>query len=187
MPPKFARYELSTPIIDGAEVTVQGSVVTVKGPKGEVTRDFSHAEVAIRKVGKKILVSVDFPRSRQVALVGTIISHIRNMMLGVTSGVTYKMKVVFAHFPPSVKVDGGTVIIENFYGEKAPRKAKILPGVTVRVEGDDVIVEGVDIEKVGQTAANIQRATKLKGKDPRKFHDGIYIYEKRIGDHLWKI
>jgi len=187
MPPKLARHEMSTSIIEGAEVTVQGSVVTVKGPKGEVTRDFSHAEVTIRKRGKKISVSVDFPRSRQVALVGTILSHIKNMMIGVTSGVTYKMKVVFAHFPPTVKVEGNTVIIENFYGEKAARKAKILPGVTVRVEGDDVIVEGVDIEKVGQTAANIQRATKLKDKDPRKFHDGIYVYEKRIGDRLWKV
>ena len=109
------------------------------------------------------------------------------MMLGVIHGVTYKMKVVFAHFPPNVKVEGDRLIVENFYGEKAPRSAKILKGVTVTVQGDDVILEGIDVETVGQTAANIQHSTKLRRKDPRKFHDGIYVYEKQLGEQHWTI
>jgi large subunit ribosomal protein L6 len=119
--------------------------------------------------------------------VGTIVSHVKNMMLGVTHGVIYKMKVVYAHFPPTVKVEGDRLLVENFYGEKAPRRAKILPGVTVTVQGDDVILEGIDIEIVGQTAANIQHSTKLRRKDPRKFHDGIYVYEKQLGERHGKI
>ncbi|MFQ6053494.1 MAG: 50S ribosomal protein L6, partial [Candidatus Bathyarchaeia archaeon] len=45
-------------------------------------------------------------------------------------------------------------------------------------QGDDIIIEGIDIEEVGQTAANIQRATKIRRKDLRKFLDGIYVYNK---------
>ncbi len=187
MPPKATHYELSTPILEGTTVTLDGHRVTVSGPKGEIIRDFSHAEVDIQKKHNTIIVSVDFPRSREIALVGTILSHIRNMMLGVIHGVVYKMKVVFAHFPPSVKVEGDKLIIENFYGEKSHRFAQILPGVTVQVQGDDVIIEGIDIELVGQTAANIQMATKLRRKDPRKFHDGIYVYEKQLGERHWTI
>jgi large subunit ribosomal protein L6 len=187
MPPKTTHYELTTPIHDGVEIQIEGNVVTVRGPKGEITRDFTHAEVAIERKGKAIRVSVEYPRSRQIALVGTITSHIKNMMLGVTVGVTYKMKVVFAHFPPNVKVANDKLIIENFYGEKAPREAKILPGVSVEIKGDDIILEGIEIERVGQTAANIQRATRLRRKDPRKFHDGVYVFEKRIGERVWRI
>ncbi len=187
MPPKTTHYELTTPLLEGIKVQVDGSVVTVSGPKGEIVRDFTHAEVTIQRKGKAIRVSVEYPRSRLIALVGTITSHIRNMMLGVTAGVTYKMKIVFAHFPPNVKVANDKLIIENFYGEKAPRVAQILPGVKVEIKGDDIILEGIEIEQVGQTAANIQHATKLRRKDPRKFHDGIYVFEKRIGERLWKV
>ncbi|MFX1509752.1 MAG: 50S ribosomal protein L6 [Promethearchaeota archaeon] len=187
MPPKTTHFERTTPILEGTEVSIENKRVTVKGEKGELVRDFSHADVEIKKSRNDIVVSVEYPRSRQIALVGTVLSHIKNMMLGVTYGVTYKMKVVFAHFPPSVKVEGDRLIIENFYGEKAPRRAKIPPGVTVTVQGDDVILEGIDIELVGQTAANIQRSTKLRRKDPRKFHDGIYVFEKQLGERHWKI
>ena len=187
MPAKTTHFEKSTPILENTTVTLDGKRVTVQGPKGELARDFSHVDVDIQKIRNKIMVSVEYPRSRQIALVGTVVSHIRNMMLGVIHGVTYKMKVVYAHFPPSVKVEGDRLIVENFYGEKAARRAKILPGVNVSVQGDDVILEGIDIELVGQTAANIQHSTKLRRKDPRKFHDGIYVFEKQLGDQHWKI
>ena len=103
---------------------------------------------------------------------------IRNMIEGVKEGFRYKLKIVYSHFPISVKVQGDKVIIENFLGEKAPRIAKIVGNTKVRVEKQDIIVEGPDIEEVGQTAANIEQATKIKGFDRRVFVDGIYIYEK---------
>ena len=108
-------------------------------------------------------------------------SHIRNMITGVTKGFTYKMKIIFTHFPIQVNVEGDKVVIRNFLGERAPRVAKILPGVKVEVQKEDVLVKGIDIEAVGQTAANIEQATKVKGKDIRVFLDGIYIYEKQVG------
>ena len=55
---------------------------------------------------------------------------------------------------------------------------KIKEGVKVAVEGDKVKVEGTDKELVGQTAANIETLTKIKGRDRRIFQDGIFIINK---------
>ena len=168
-------------IPDGVEVEVRGKVVTVKGPLGTLTRDFSHAPVGIRLEDRKVIVEAYWPKRRERAMIGTVASHIRNMITGVTKGFTYKMKIVFTHFPIQVSVEGDKVVIRNFLGERAPRVAKIMPGVKVEVTKEDVIVKGIDIEAVGQTAANIEQATKIKEKDLRVFLDGIYIYEKQVG------
>ena len=77
----------------------------------------------------------------------------------------------------SVSVDKNRVIIKNFLGEKTPRSAKILEGINIKVEGFDVIVTGIDLEKVGQTAANIESACRITNRDRRVFQDGIYIYK----------
>jgi len=59
--------------------------------------------------------------------------------------------------------------------------AKIVGDVKVIVDKEDVIVKGLDIEAVAQTAANIEQATRIKRKDPRVFLDGIYVYSKEVG------
>lgn len=171
----------SVEVPDGVEVQIEGRVVTVKGEKGILTRDFSKVPVTIELNGKTVRVRANWPRKREVALAGTISSHIKNMIVGVTKGFTYKLKIVFSHFPISVKVQGNTVLIENFTGERSPRKAKIMGNVKVLAKGDDVIVQGINLEDVSQTAANIQNATKVKKKDPRVFLDGIYVYERLEG------
>jgi large subunit ribosomal protein L6 len=51
----------------------------------------------------------------------------------------------------------------------------------VKIEPEDIIVEGVNLEDVSQTAANIEQATRIRRKDPRVFLDGIYVYEKNEG------
>jgi large subunit ribosomal protein L6 len=102
------------------------------------------------------------------------------MILGVTKGFIYKLKMVYAHFPMSVKVEDAELTIENFNGERKPRKVKVPETVTISVVDDDIIVKGLDLEEVSQTAANIQQATRIKNKDPRVFLDGIYVYEKGV-------
>ena len=168
-------------IPEGVEVKVMGRVVTVNGEKGELARDFSHTPVSIELEGKTIKVQTKWPRKREAAIVGTVCSHIQNMVTGVTKGFTYKLKVVFSHFPISVKVRENTVAIENFTGERSPRIARIMGDTQVMAKGEDVVVQGIDIEEVSQTAANIEKATKVKKKDPRVFLDGIYVYEKHEG------
>ena len=89
--------------------------------------------------------------------------------------------MVFAHFPITVKTMGKQILVENFVGERSPRVADIVGDTKVTVEGDDVIVKGVSLEDVGQTAANVELATKIRRKDQRIFLDGLYIYHKEQG------
>lgn len=168
----------SVKIPENVELKVKGRVVEVKGEKGILSRDFSQAPVSIQAKEGEVRVKANWPRKREAALVGTVRSHVQNMITGVTKGFTYKLKVVFSHFPISIKVDGRRVLIENFIGERSPRVAKIVGDAKVTVKGEDVIVQGINVEDVAQTAANIQQATKIKRKDPRKFLDGIYVYER---------
>ena len=168
-------------IPQGVEVSVDGRAVTVKGPKGILTRNFSDAPVSIQLKDGEISVETTWPRKKEASLVGTVHSHINNLIIGVTKGFTYKLKVVFAHFPVTVKVKDDTIIIENFTGERSPRIAKIQGGSKVTVKGEDVVVQGLNLENVSQTAANMERATKVRRKDPRIFLDGIYIYERTEG------
>ncbi|NJE09658.1 50S ribosomal protein L6 [Thermococcus sp. MAR1] len=172
----WVREEVEIP--EGVEVTVENDVVKVKGPKGELERELRYPGVQIFTEDGKVVVFKEFPRKRDIAIARTFKAHIANMIRGVTEGFTYKLKVVYSHFPMTVKVQGDEVVIENFLGEKNPRRAKILPGVTVKVMGSEVIVEGIDKEAVGQTAANIEQATRITKWDRRVFQDGIYIVEK---------
>jgi large subunit ribosomal protein L6 len=168
-------------IPDGVEGMLDGRTVTIKGEKGELVRDFSHAPINIRLNDKTVTVQASWPRKKEAALVGTVRSHIQNMIKGVTTGFTYKLKIVFSHFPITVNVQGKTLTIKNFTGERNPRKAKIMGDTKVTIKGDDIIVQGINLEDVSQTAANIQNATKIRKKDPRVFLDGIYVFEKHEG------
>ncbi len=168
-------------IPDDVEVTLEGKKVTVKGEKGTLTRDFSYTPISMELQGKSLRIWANWPRKKESALVGTVYAHINNMITGVRKGFAYKLKIVFSHFPISVKVQDKMVLIENFTGERNPRKAKIVGDVKVKFSGDDIIVQGINLEEVSQTAANIEQATKVRRKDPRVFLDGIYLYEKSEG------
>ncbi|MHA1835481.1 MAG: 50S ribosomal protein L6 [Candidatus Odinarchaeia archaeon] len=186
---KVDYYEEIVEQPEGIKFSLDERKLTVTGPKGEITKDFSHASIInIEQTDKGIKLYVDYPRKKHIALIKTIASHINNMIKGVTLGYTYKMKIVYSHFPITVKIEGDKIQIENFIGERSKRYAKIMKGVNVKVQGDDIIIEGLDKEAVSQTAANIQQATKIKDKDPRVFMDGIFVYQKLVGeDIIWKL
>jgi len=176
------EIEVGTVKIPGnVTVNLDGKVVEVIGEKLKLIRDFSHAPVSIQLEDDEVKVSAFWPRRKEAALVGTICSHIKNMIKGVTGGFTYKLKIVYSHFPISVKIEGKKILIENFTGERSPRVAEIVGDTKVIVKSEDVIVQGINLENVSQTAANIEQATKVKKKDPRVLLDGIYVYEKLEG------
>jgi large subunit ribosomal protein L6 len=166
---------------EGVDVKLEGRVVIISGEKGKLTRDFSQAPLFIQREGKLIKIRANWPRKKEAAIVGAVSSHIKNMIVGVTKGFTYKLKIVFSHFPISVRIENNKVLIENLTGERSPRVAKIVGNAKVSVKSDDIIVQGTDLEDVSQTAANIEQATKIKIKDPRVFLDGIYVYERLEG------
>src|SRR4030065_1187488 len=166
---------------EDVRLNLEGRKITVNGSRGTLTRDFSFAPVSMKLDGKRLNIWAEWPRKKEASMVGTIHSHVQNMITGVRKGFTYKVKIVFSHFPISVKLKDRTILIENFTGERSPRKAKIIGDVQVKIISEDVLVQGTDLEDVSHTAANIEQATKVKRKDPRIFLDGLYIYEKGEG------
>lgn len=187
----FFREELEIP--DGVDVSLDNNNrVTIKGPNGgPITKDFSHVRgITIELKKNKIIFSINFPKSGALALVKTIINIINNLIIGVQTNYKYLSKICYSHFPCSVRVDekNQMLFVENFLGERAPRKATIQANVKVEVKGDDVIFIGSDKESLGQTAANIKRACRIRKKDPRVFQDGVYLYKKQIGNEIiWEI
>ncbi len=173
-------FELEVGIPTGVEIQLTQRVLKVTGPKGTLTKDLNHIPVEIRKDKDKILISKGWPKRHDRAMVGTATAHVRNLIKGVTNGFVYKLRVVYAHFPVTIKVQEKErrVLIENFSGEKTPRVARIAEGVKVKVTGDEVVVEGISLDAVSETASNIQRSTLIKEKDQRVFLDGLYIFEK---------
>ena len=170
--------ENSITIPEGVTLALEGCKVTVTGEKGSLTKDFTHARLNMEHLDDSVKVWTINPRKKQASLVNTIVAHVKNMIKGVTKGFTYRMKIVFVHFPMTLRIQGNNIVIQNFTGERKSRDAKIVGDAKVRVEGEDIIVEGIDLEEVAQTAANIQRAVKIRRKDRRKFLDGIYVYSK---------
>ena len=165
-------------IPNAVKIKLQGKKVTVSGSKGELSKDFGHTRLDLSLGKEGLKVWVVNPRKRETSLVNTISTHVNNMIKGVTQGFTYRLKIVFVHFPMTIRIQGKRILIQNFLGERRPREATIIGETTVSVQGDDVIVEGINIEDVGQTAANIQQATRIRRKDLRKFLDGIYVFSK---------
>ncbi|MGI0148315.1 MAG: 50S ribosomal protein L6 [Thermoplasmata archaeon] len=162
----------------GVQLRLEGGDVIVAAKGHTLRRALSHPRIQVRTDGNQATIRCEFPRRKEGALVGTFAAHLRNMIVGVTEGFTYEMKIVYSHFPVKASVRGSEFIIENFLGEKFPRKTRIVGETKVEVMGDQVLLSGPDIEAVGQTAANIEQATRIRGLDPRIFQDGIYITKK---------
>ena len=166
-------------IHDGLQVTIEGKNVHVKGQKGSISKILFHPKIAITVQNNIVQISCSqSPRRKEKALIGTYKAHIRNMIEGVTNGYECTMKTVFSHFPIKTNVEGNHLLIQNFLGERFPRKAEILENVKVDVKGEIITLTSIDKDKVGQTAANIERATKVKNRDIRVFQDGIYIIKR---------
>ena len=81
----------------------------------------------------------------------------------------------------TLKIKNNELIINNFLGEKVPRKATIFPNVEVEIKGNIIKVSSIDKEAAGHTAANMEKATKVKKRDRRIFQDGIFITKKEKG------
>ena len=175
-PPGELRVDLPA----GVQARLDKDQLVLKGPHGEVHRSIPLGALRVTTEGPAITFTLLVPsdRKRARALLNTWERHVGNMAQGVTHGFEARMKVVAAHFPMKVSVKDRSVVIENFLGEKYPRTASILPGVEAKVDGEFVLLTGADIERVGQSAANIERTTKIRDYDPRVFQDGIYIVDK---------
>ncbi|MCU4798889.1 LSU ribosomal protein L6P [Halomicrobium zhouii] len=170
------RIELETP--EDVDAEVDHLELTVSGPNGSVTRRLWYPDITVSVDDGAVVIESDEDDAKTMSTLGTFESHVENMYHGVTEGWEYEMELFYSHFPMQVDVEGGEVVIENFLGERAPRRAPIHGDTDVSVDGEELTLSGPDIEAVGQTAADIEQLTRVNDKDVRVFQDGVYITTK---------
>lgn len=158
---------------NGVEVKTSQLVVSGSGKSFQIP--FNSKTISAKVDGSALTLATIGKATRpKVALLNTLVALVKNTFLGISSGFSKKLQVVYSHFPVTVEVKGKEAVIKNFLGEKLPRTANIVGDTKVDVKGQDITVSGVDKYAVGQTANNLIIATKIKEKDRRIFQDGIY-------------
>ena len=175
---KIEKFEEIIEIPEGITAKIEEDLfIITKGDK-IVKKNLRNKKVDIELKGNTIIIKFKKGTKREKSIAGTFSAHIKNMFKGVSEGHLYKLKICSGHFPMNVNLNNGKFVVNNFLGEKVPRELQIKKGADVKIEGDIIIVEGIDKELTAQTAADIERLTKVKGKDLRIFQDGIYITAK---------
>jgi large subunit ribosomal protein L6 len=167
-------------IPEGMEVSVEGRRVIVSSGDKKIEKGFDMKNIDVAVKGKEIIVGSKKASKKEGKMIGTIKAHINNMIKGVQEGFEYKLAIEFVHFPMNVEVDKGKkeIVIKNFLGEKKNRVGKMIDGAEIEIKGKEITVKSHDKEIAGQAAANLEKLTRVKGKDRRKFQDGIYMVEK---------
>ena len=163
---------------EGFTVEVDGTTLKVKGGSGEQEVKFNPRILNVKSHAGKVTIMTNRKETRKnKSAVYSIVKHLENAVQGLTKPYEKKLEVVYAHFPISVEVKAGEVLIKNFLGEKMPRKAEIQGKAKVEAKGQAITVTGQSKEDVGQTASNIVRAVRITKRDVRVFQDGIYYNE----------
>jgi large subunit ribosomal protein L6 len=172
------NYHKEIVLDDKVTAHLTGTVLKIKGPKGEVERDLNDPKVSVAVNGNKIAIATKKHTKKEKTLFGAFVSHIKNMVVGVKEMHHYKLKICSGHFPMNVAVVGNEFVIKNFFGETVPRKIQIPKGVEVKVNGNDVSVASADLELAGMTASRMENMCRITNRDIRRFQDGCYITEK---------
>jgi len=165
-------------IPEGITIEIDNQIIKIKGPKGSNEKKIFHPKIKIEKKDSEIILSSKKATKREKKMLNTLKAHIRNLIQGAKEGYEYKLRICSGHFPMNVSIQGNELIIKNFFGEKKPRKIKILEGAEVKIEGDIIKINGIDIDTVSQTASRIELITRRTGYDRRVYQDGIWIIKK---------
>ncbi|XP_054945728.1 60S ribosomal protein L9-like [Physeter macrocephalus] len=177
---------INTP--ENVDITLKGHTVIVEGPRGTLWRVFNHINVELGLLGKRKRLQGDewWGNRKDLAIAGTICSHIQNTIKGVTLGFRYKMRSLNSHFPVHTIIQKNSLLVEIqiFLGKKYIRRVRMRPGVACslsQAEEDELVLEGGGSERVSNSAAWIHEPQQLKTRISEKFLDGIYVSEKGTG------
>jgi len=165
-------------IPEEVKVVISGNKFTINNGKKELIRNFDMGKVNAVVKDNSIILTAKGATRRESKMIGTIWAHLKNMIKGISEEFIYELEICNAHFPMNVKKEEDNIIIKSFLGETTKRISKVLPNVNVEIKGNKITIKSNDIEAAGQTAANLEKATKLTGRDRRIFQDGIYITNK---------
>ncbi len=155
---RIGKQEVVIP--SGTEVTLDNGTLTVKGPKGTLSRTFRN-EVAIIIDGGKVTFKQEAAGGFAYALWGTYASHVKNMITGVNTPYVKKLILEGVGFKSEVKGKN----LDLALGFSHPVSVPIPEGLTVTAEKNNITVTGIDKEKVGQFAAMVRA---LKKPEPYK-------------------
>jgi large subunit ribosomal protein L6 len=159
-------------IPSGVEVKLDGSTIEVKGPKGTLTRAL-HPEISVKVEGNELIVERPSDQRKHRALHGTIRSLVFNMVEGVTNGYTKTLELVGVGYRAQKK--GNKVVLSVGYSH--PVEVEPREGIELDVPSQtQIIVKGIDKEKVGAQAANIRS---IREPEPYK-GKGIKYSDERI-------
>ena len=165
-------------IPEGVEAKIHQNKLILKGKEGENSKEFNLGKINLEKKDKKIILSCEKTTKREKRMINTYTAHIKNMINGVQKKFEYKLKICSSHFPMTVKIDGNIAIVKNFLGEKVDRKVELPKNVDIKIEKEIITILSTNKELAGQAAANLEKVTKIRGRDRRVFQDGIYITNK---------
>jgi large subunit ribosomal protein L6 len=154
-------------IPSGVDVTIEGRVVKVKGPKGELTRTVP-AVIRVQKRDSTVVVERPNDERESRSLHGLTRSLVNNMVIGVTDGFTKSLEIVGVGYRAESQ---GPDAIRLALGFSHPVNVKAPEGITFQVPtATQIVVSGIDKEVVGQVAADIRSVRKpepYKGKGVR--------------------
>merc|ERR1712008_214393 len=119
----------------GIKITIKSKIVTVEGKHGKLERNFKHMPIELYPCnsGHQVKARMYFAKSKQLSMLRSVCSHIRNLFDGVTRKFEYRMRLVYAHFPINATITNGgnTIELRNYLGEKRVRVVNMHPGVKV--------------------------------------------------------
>ncbi|KAF1817409.1 ribosomal protein L6 [Eremomyces bilateralis CBS 781.70] len=185
---RFIRSQETLTIPEGVKVTIKTRNVIVEGPRGKLTKNLGHLSVSFSQPSPSVIsIELHHGARKNIAALRTVRTIITNLIIGVTKGFKYKMRYVYAHFPINVNIEKNSetglqeVEVRNFIGEKIVRRITMRAGVDVEASKnvkDELLLSGISLEDVSQSAADLQQSCKVRNKDIRKFLDGLYVSER---------
>ncbi len=171
---RIGKSPISVP--KGVEVTLAGSHVTVKGPKGTLERDIP-GEITIRQDGDELIVERPNDERQNRALHGLVRSLVNNMVLGVHEEFTKELEIIGVGYRAAAQ---GPNKLDLALGFSHPVSVDAPAGISFEVPTPNrIVIRGIDKEAVGQVAANIRKIRKpepYKGKGVRYL--GEYVAKK---------
>ncbi|MDD9868178.1 MAG: 50S ribosomal protein L6 [Candidatus Campbellbacteria bacterium] len=165
-----------TSLPQGVSAEYKDFTLSVKGPKGELKRQFKdNADIKIENNEVSVSIKTNSPRVSSV-MSGTLVSHIRNMIKGVTDGFSKRLVIEGVGYKAEAQGDKLKLIV----GLSHPVMVSIPSGIKVSIEKNVIIVEGMDKEMVGQFAADVCAVKKVepyKGYGIR--YEGAFVRRKQ--------
>jgi large subunit ribosomal protein L6 len=168
---RIGRAPITVP--SGVDVSISGGTITVKGPRGELSRSIPGA-ITVRHDEDRLLVERPNDERQNRAMHGLVRALVNNMVVGVTEGFKKDLDIVGVGYRATAR---GAEKLELALGFSHPVSVEAPPGITFEVPTPThIAVNGIDKELVGQVAANIRKLRKpepYKGKGVRYTNEHV--------------